>query len=155
MAVEAMLSGIPTLIFDPFAFPIFTPSAWFATSWQSAITSLSSLLSPTQTLATYQDSLCPFIAVGDGGATQRITDTITSIIENKKLEDPQPPEISPPGDEQKIPALSATISTLEAQLRKTTQKQVNTEKLIFNPSMKFVKKSAARFLKQSIKSTKN
>ncbi len=154
MAVEAMLSGVPTLIFDPFALPVFTPSAWVATHWQSLIASLPSLLSPTKPLATYQDDLCQFIAIGDGSATQRVADKIVATFENQ---DVAPPTSATPGkieDAQKIHALSQTIAALEAQLHEATHKQQSTEHTIFQPDLQFVIKSAARYLKQSIKGRK-
>ena len=120
-AVEAMLSGVPTLIFDPFALPVFTPSAWMATSWQSVISSIPSLLSPTQPLADYQDDLCHSIAIGDGGATLRVADKIASVIGNYKPEEPRHASASRPGAEQRILGLSTTLSALEARLHEAQQ----------------------------------
>jgi hypothetical protein len=80
LAVEAMLLGIPTLIFDPYACPIFTPVAWHATSAGGVLTLLSSLIAPEGRRAALQDALLRFIAPVDRGSAERIRRVIHGVV---------------------------------------------------------------------------
>jgi hypothetical protein len=80
MAVEAILLGVPTLIFDPFANPAFTPLAWNATHWESVLSQLPSLLSPAPERASYQDWLAKNSYPTDGLAGDRIASLIELTI---------------------------------------------------------------------------
>ena len=87
LAVEAMLQGVPVLVFDPFACPPFTPSAWSATSAEGVIQLLPSLLAPCPNRCRLQDSLCHAIAPSDGGAAKRVAMTIQSFLHDRSVPD--------------------------------------------------------------------
>lgn len=80
IAVEAMLLGVPTLIFDPFARPILSPSAWSSTSVETVLRLLPSLLAPNAHRSSLQDFLLAGITASDRGATQRIRDIISRVV---------------------------------------------------------------------------
>ncbi len=79
-AIESMLAGVPTLIFDPFGFPVLTPAAWSATSWETVLRLLPSLLSPTEPLAAYQDYLCSQLVAPGQQAASRIAAHIRAVV---------------------------------------------------------------------------
>jgi hypothetical protein len=80
LAVEAMILGIPTLIFDPYACPILTPTAWHATSADSVMALLPSLVAPEARRASLQDVLLASIAPSDRESALRIRDVIRSVV---------------------------------------------------------------------------
>jgi hypothetical protein len=88
LAVEAMILGIPTLIFDPYACPILTPTAWHATSVDSVMELIPSLLASDERRAGFQDSLLRCIAPTDRGSASRICRVIKSVVAGEGI----PPE---------------------------------------------------------------
>lgn len=85
-AVESILKGVPTLIFDPFAYPILTPSAWNANHWESVLSQLPNLITPSCAQAQYQDWLTETSYLADGQASNRIAAVIKRVIKGKPLE---------------------------------------------------------------------
>jgi hypothetical protein len=85
LAIEAMLLGVPTLIFDPYACPVLTPSAWAATSADSVLQLLPSLLAPDAKRASLQDSLRDLIAPTDGKAAERIRESVLGVVNEKRI----------------------------------------------------------------------
>ena len=79
-AVESMLMGVPTLIFDPFSLPTLTPSAWLATHYESVARQLPSLLAPIQERASQQDFLLRQCCRVDTKAADRIIRLIETVI---------------------------------------------------------------------------
>jgi hypothetical protein len=57
IAVEGMLLGIPTMIFDPWSDPVLIPSAWYLNNSCCLSQSIASLLSPSAQRASFQDGL--------------------------------------------------------------------------------------------------
>lgn len=82
-AVESMLAGVPTLIFDPFGFPALTPAAWTATSWETVLCLLPSLLRPTEPLAAYQDHICSLLVAPGHQAASRVAEHIRAVVEGR------------------------------------------------------------------------
>ena len=82
-AVESILKGVPTLIFDPFAFPSLTPSAWHANHWESVLFQLPNLLTPSSAQAQHQNWLAKSSFRADGLAANRIAETINRVIKGQ------------------------------------------------------------------------
>jgi hypothetical protein len=80
LAIEGMLAGVPTLIFDPFGFPALTPSAWTATSYSSVSNALESLICPTEQQAIYQNFLLEQMVSSEGKSAERIASFIVSTV---------------------------------------------------------------------------
>ena len=80
LAIEGMLAGVPTLIFDPFGFPALTPSAWTATSHTSVSSALESLICPTEQQAIYQNFLLEQMVSSEGKSAERIASFIISTF---------------------------------------------------------------------------
>lgn len=115
LAIEAMLLGVPTLIFDPYACPVLTPSAWAATSADSVLQLLPSLLAPDAKRASLQDSLRDLIAPADGKAAERIRESVLGVVNGKRIpDDPASPsgQVVPPGDRLDRPDPSAWMANL-------------------------------------------
>lgn len=138
LAVEAMLLGIPTLVFDPFACPALTPNAWSATSAGTVMELLPSLMSPGEKRAGLQDSLREWITPCDAGASERVRAWIRSIVATGSPptdagEFLQPPSRSNDGNSGSeaaityLEGLAATIPTLD---RSIAAKQREIERLL-------------------------
>jgi hypothetical protein len=76
LAVESMLCGVPTLVYDPYAGPALNPSAWMATDANTVLDLLPDLLSPTRERARFQDSLVQAMVTPPGQAAERIVEVI-------------------------------------------------------------------------------
>ncbi|MEP3477695.1 MAG: hypothetical protein ABJZ55_00465 [Fuerstiella sp.] len=87
LAVEAMLCGIPTMVFDPYASPIFTPSAWHATSASTVFQLLPSLLEPCERRLALQANLLESITPTDGLASERVVNAIESFLQSDNRND--------------------------------------------------------------------
>ncbi len=80
IAIEAMLAGIPTLVYDPYADPMLNPSAWYATSVDTVIEQLDGLVAPSMPRARYQDSLVATMVVPKGGASERLIQAMMARV---------------------------------------------------------------------------
>ena len=141
LAIEGMLTGVPTLIFDPFGFPALTPSAWTATSHASVSNALESLNCPTEQQALYQDFLLEQVVSPEGKSAERIASLIVSAVNRSPLPaifDQRPCSIiSPVFEEDKyspeqlaslvatIPQLERTICNLKLDHKKMCDAQIN------------------------------
>lgn len=84
-AVEAMLLGVPTLIFDPYCCPAFIPSAWAANSAEGVCRLLPSLLQPCSHRIRLQNSLRDLVTHSDHQATFRVSQAIRDWVSGKEL----------------------------------------------------------------------
>lgn len=87
VAVEAMLLGIPTLIFDPWADPVVIPSPWLANDATIAAQLLPSLLAPSRQRARLQDGMRDLLACECDQAAETIVSTIETTIEERRQGD--------------------------------------------------------------------
>ena len=142
LAIEGMLAGVPTLVFDPFGFPALTPSAWTATSHSSVSNALESLICPTEQQALYQDFLLEQMVSPEVKSAARITSLIVSAVNHSQplgIVDQGPPcsKISSAFGNEKysteqlaslvatIPQLDRTICDLKLDLKKMCDAQKN------------------------------
>jgi hypothetical protein len=86
IAVEAMLLGIPTLIFDPWADPILTPSPWVADHANAVSTLLPSLLSPSKEKASLQDFILHLTVRDSRNSTELIVNVIAQEVEKRRAQ---------------------------------------------------------------------
>jgi len=155
IAVEAMLAGVPTLIFDPFAFPVFTPSAWSATDWKSVLRLMPTLLSPTQELASYQDQVLRLLVTEDQNAAARIVDIISAVVEKRDIPSmPASAILESSGSDRVAAGLSATVTALEKNLQEMSERVEKSEAAMSQPDFQFIVKSVCRYLKNLFKGHK-
>jgi hypothetical protein len=86
IAVEAMLLGIPTLIFDPWADPILTPSPWVADDANAVSTLLPSLLSPSKERASLQDFILNLTVRDSRNSTELIVNVISQEVAKRRAQ---------------------------------------------------------------------
>lgn len=84
IAVEAMLLGIPTLIFDPWADPILTPSPWVADDANAVSTLLPSLLAPSKERARLQDFIRNFTVRDSRNSTELIVNVMSQEVAKRR-----------------------------------------------------------------------
>lgn len=153
LAVEAMLAGVPTLIFDPFACPGFIPSAWHATSAETAFGLIPSLLRPAEERCRLQDSLRSLMTPSDQAASERVRNCILQVVRNGCAPPPAaaepmfagkgsplhdfaskgfPPHFSPAD----IHGLLASLPSLDAKIASQQQRIEELQRQLYTPSLK-------------------
>jgi hypothetical protein len=90
IAVESMLLGIPTLIFDPWADPTLTPSPWVADDANAISTLLPSLLSPSKERASLQDFILNFTVRDSRNSTELIVNVISQEVAKRRAQLTEP-----------------------------------------------------------------
>lgn len=83
VAVEAMLLGIPTMIFDPWADPILIPSPWLASEPKTAAALLPSLLNPSRERARMQDCMRDYAICDSRNAPETIVQIMADHLHTK------------------------------------------------------------------------
>ena len=163
-AIEAMLTGLPTMIYDPFALPVFTPSAWQATSWETVIQLLPSLLRPGEPLAAYQDQILMLLVMPHRHAAGTISQIIQKVVHSRKhtgergeglanggeasLLDPlKGPFAGSRWSPEQMGSLQATISVLDKTIAKLAQEYNSLQESHQNPTPRFVAGTIVRYMK--------
>jgi hypothetical protein len=150
-AVEAMLMGVPTMLFDPFACPAFIPAAWNATSAETAFAQIPSLLRPLEARCRLQDSIRSLIAPTDRGATNRVRECILQVVRNGRVQPVEgspafspasplhdfnskehPPQFSPAD----VHGLLATLPALDAKIAGQNERIEQLQKQLYTPNLK-------------------
>lgn len=85
VAVEGMLLGIPTMIFDPWSDPVLIPSAWYLNDSCCLSQSIESLLSPSAQRASFQDGLRDLLIRDSSQSVDHIISVIKSFISSRSL----------------------------------------------------------------------
>jgi len=98
IAIEAMLVGIPTLIFDPWADPCLVPSCWTADHAEVVSNLLPSLLSPTKERASMQDLICKYTVRDCRDSAELIVNAIAREVASRRA----PIKESPSSDSSPI-----------------------------------------------------
>ncbi len=164
-AVESMLVGRPTLVFDPFAFPVLTPSAWAATDVARVLRELDGLFAPSEERASFQDFLANKL-VTPGNAGERVAAAIVNVCDssshNGKLLDDLTEEAR--GEilttrkswtEEQLRSLAATIPDLEREIVRRDQEIQEWTRSYFTPSLRFVLGTIWRFIKRPFPARKH
>jgi hypothetical protein len=84
IALEAMILGVPTLVFDPWADPALLQSAWTAHDADTVSALLPSLLSPSPERAKLQDAFRSFQVRDSRQSVEIIVDTIIREVMQRK-----------------------------------------------------------------------
>lgn len=160
-AVEAMLMGVPTMLFDPFACPAFIPAAWSATSAETAFAQIPSLLRPSETRCRLQDSIRNLIAPADRGATNRVRECILEVVKNGRvqsvgnapafspaspLHDFKSKEFPPQFSPADVHGLLATLPALDAKIAEQNERIEQLQKQLYIPNLKDGIRAMARAL---------
>jgi len=168
LAVEAMLMGVPTLVFDPFASPVFIPTAWHATSADSAFSLVPSLLHPDRQRCQLQDSLRALLTPIDQGAARRVRECIFEVIRSAEAgtsaDLAQPPSVTKaplhdfssfdpakhfsPSD---IQGLISTLPSLGATIRRQNARIEELEQQLFTPNLASGLRVFARAIRCSVR----
>jgi len=149
VAVEAMLTGVPTAVFDPYCAPVLTPTAWYANSAKSIVSLLPSLLRPCREKLSYQAMLLDWICPTDRSAASRVADIIVQTVHNgvppkeglasgRDLQVPlhvleQSPAVLSQSD---LLAAALTLPTLEARIADQSSRIRELEHQIVRPTLR-------------------
>jgi hypothetical protein len=165
-AVEAMLMGIPTMLFDPFASPAFIPAAWNATSAETAYGQIPSLLRPAETRCRLQDSIRSLIAPTDRGATNRVRECILQVVKNGRIQSLESATVFSPASPlhdfkstefpshfspADIHGLLATLPSLDAKIAGQDERIEQLQKQLYTPNLKDGVRAMARALWNSLR----
>jgi len=161
LAVEAMLMGVSTMLFDPFACPAFIPAAWNATSAETAFAQIPSLLRPAETRCRLQDSIRGLIAPTDRGATNRVRECILQVVRSGRVQPGEgapafspasplhdfkskefPPQFSPAD----VHGLLATLPSLDIKIAGQNERIEQLQRQLYTPNLKEGLRALARAL---------
>ncbi|MEH6518296.1 MAG: hypothetical protein V7742_16595 [Halioglobus sp.] len=145
LAIEAMLMGVPTLIFDPFALPTLTPSAWYATHWSSVMSSLDSLLAPSDECAELQDLMVGMTITPGVESSKEISNVIQQVISDPSFDYGSNGDFTKSssriseGDftEAQLASFMASIPKLESRIGNLKAQIRDFEELHKNPGFRF------------------
>jgi hypothetical protein len=122
LVIESMRLGVPTLVFDPYACPILNPSAWHATSANTVLQLLHSLLAPDDERAGLQNTLRDFSAPKETDAAKKIAEflchpTRDCVSAPSAFAALDAPHSCQSEDWKKIAGLAVTVTALEKKIR--------------------------------------
>jgi hypothetical protein len=145
LAIEAMLMGVPTLIFDPFALPTLTPSAWYATHWSSVMSSLDSLLAPSDDYAELQDLMVGMTITPGVVSSKEISNVIQQVISAPGFDDSSSGDFTKSSTrisevdftEAQLASFMASIPKLESRIGNLKSQIRDFEELHENPGLRF------------------
>jgi len=125
LVIESMRLGVPTLVFDPYACPILNPSAWHATSANTVLQLLHSLLAPDDERAGLQNTLRDFSTPKGTDAAKKIAEFLChterdTIPAPSALTSLEAATTSQSEELKQLAGLAATIPALEKKIREQT-----------------------------------